>query len=140
LKSTTSKPETTRITKEITGVTEWITKTTTMITKIEKKVTTITTSITETTEKWTTTITELTTKLTALKGDAEKDEEAAAKSVNELPGTPGDTSKLAKEKPATNAFGGKGAAAGTDKATVSGPTAGITDVATTVVQVTEAAK
>jgi len=145
LKATESKPEATRITKEVTVVTEWITKTTTMITKIEKKIASITSTITETTSSSASTITELTSKLEALKADAQKDEDDAAKAVNELPGTPGDASKLSKEKPAANApkdksdanpLGGKPAST----QTVAGPTAGITDVATTIAKVTEAAK
>jgi len=165
LKTTTVKTEITRITQEITGLTTNVTKITGAITKIEKKITGITTGITAITTEWTATITELTTKLTASKADAEKDEEAAAKAVNKLPGTPGTDVKITagvidkKEKTGSNAFGGSGtkkpAAAGgavttststtgkettKETVTVGGPTSGITDVASTVVKVTEEAK
>jgi len=157
LKSTTGKPEITRITQEVTGITNGITKATTKVTAIEQQITAITTDVTAVTTEWTGTITELTTKLTAAKADAEKDEEAAAKAVNKLPGTPGSDVKITagvidkKDKGTANTYGGKvdskkvtGAAATTtttsNAVTVGGPTSGITDVASTVVKVTEEAK
>jgi len=151
LKTTTSKTETTRITKEITQVTEWITKLTTALTKIEKEITEITTEITTVTTKWTTTITEATTTLSKAKADAEKSETAAGKAVNTLPGTPGDSKKADKDskegKIAGSKEGKEKSILGTDKKTteeitsaVAEPTAGITDVPTTVVKVTEDAK
>jgi chromosome segregation ATPase len=157
LKTTTGKNEITRITQEITGVTTGITKATTRVTAAEQAITGITTDITSVTTEATAAITELTTKLTAAKADAEKDEEAAAKAVNKLPGTPGTDVKITagvidkKDKGGANQFGGKGgptkpagaaAATTTTKETsaVGGPTSGITDVASTVVKVTEEAK
>ena len=160
LKTTTGKTEITRITQEITGITTGITKATTKITAVEQQITGITTDVTSVTTEWTATITDLTTKLTAAKADAEKDEEAAAKAVNKLPGTPGSDVKItggvmdSKGKGSANVYGGKettkkGATATatvstttktTETATVGGPTSGITDVASTVVKVTEEAK
>jgi len=159
LKTTTGKPEITRITQEITGVTNGITKATTKVTAIEQQITAITTDVTSVTTEMTGTITELTTKLTSAKADAEKDEEAAAKAVNKLPGTPGSDIKITggvtdKKTGSTssNAYGGKttdskkttGSVATTtttaNAVTVGGPTSGITDVASTVVKVTEEAK
>jgi chromosome segregation ATPase len=137
LETTKVKTETTRLTNEITRLTETITKLTEVITKIEKKITTITESITTVTDTWTTTITELTTKLEGLRGDAEKDEAAAAKSVETLPGTAGNkTPKGTKKADAAK----KEASAAVTQATAAGPTTGITDVATTVVQATQEAK
>jgi hypothetical protein len=98
--------------------------------------------------------------LTGAKTDAEKDEESASKAVNKLPGTPGSDVKITggvietKTKGGANAYGGKeskktGATATatttttsstSSTATVGGPTSGITDVASTVVKVTEEAK
>jgi len=157
LKATTAKDEITRITQEITGITTSITKATTKITAVEQAITGITTEVTSVTTEWTGTITDLTTKLTTAKADAEKDEEAAAKAVNKLPGTPGSDVKIAggvidkKDKGSANAYGGKaaGSKTGTTATTttttsttsaVGGPTTGITDVASTVVKVTEEAK
>ena len=156
LKTTTGKTEITRITQEITGVTTGITKSTKGVTTAEQAITGITTDITSVTTEATATITELTTKLTAAKAEAEKDEEAAAKAVNKLPGTPGADVKITagvidkKDKGGANQFGGKAAPAKpagaattttTSVAATSGsPTSGITDVASTVVKVTEEAK
>lgn len=157
LKTSTGKTEITRITQEITGVTTGITKATKGVTAAEQAITGITTDITSVTTEATSSITELTTKLTAAKADAEKDEEAAAKAVNKLPGTPGVDVKITggvidkKDKGGANQFGGKGGpakpagAAATSTSTTStstsgSPTAGITDVASTVVKVTEEAK
>lgn len=154
LKTTTGKTEITRITQEITGVTTSITKATTRVTAAEQAITGITTDITSVTTEATSTITELTTKLTAAKAEAEKDEEAAAKAVNKLPGTPGTDVKITggvidkQDKGGANQFGGKGGPAKAansatttkETTTVPGPTSGITDVATTVVKVTEEAK
>jgi hypothetical protein len=114
LKTSTGKTEITRITQEITGVTTGITKTTKGVTAAEQAITGITTDITSVTTEATSSITELTTKLTAAKADAEKDEEAAAKAVNKLPGTPGVDVKITggvidkKDKGGANQFGGKG--------------------------------
>lgn len=115
LKTTTAKNEITRITQEITGITTGITKITTKITEVETAITGITTDVTSVTTEWTATITELTTKLTDSKASAEKDEDAAAKAVNKLPGTPGSDVKIAgggmdkKDKGGANAYGGKAA-------------------------------
>jgi len=162
LKTTTGKPEITRITQEVTGVTNGITKATTKVTAIEQQITAITTDVTSVTTEMTGSITELTTKLTGAKADAEKDEEAAAKAVNKLPGTPGSDVKITagvtdkktgSTSSTSNTYGGKvdaskktttGAVATTtttaNAVTVGGPTSGITDVASTVVKVTEEAK
>ena len=153
LKTTTGKNEITRITQEVTGVTTGITKATTRVTAAEQAITGIATDVTAVTTEATAAITDLTTKLAAAKADAEKDEEAAAKAVNKLPGTPGTDVKITggvidkKDKGGANQFGGKGgpakpagAAATTTTSTVGGPTSGITDVASTVVKVTEEAK
>jgi predicted nucleic acid-binding Zn-ribbon protein len=159
LKTTTGKTEITRITQEITGITTGITKATTKITGVEQQITGITTDVTSVTTEWTSTITDLTTKLTSAKADAEKDEEAAAKAVNKLPGTPGSDVKItggvmdSKAKSGSNQYGGKSSSSKTtatatvsttssktETATVGGPTSGITDVASTVVKVTEEAK
>jgi DNA repair exonuclease SbcCD ATPase subunit len=69
----------------------------------------------------TATIEELTKKLAGLKEDAAKDEAAAAKSIETLPGTAGNKTPAGGKKPA-------------------GPTTGITDVATTIIKATEEAK
>lgn len=121
LKTTTAKQEVTRITTEITKYTETITTITGRITKLEEKSTKVATGITTVTETLTATIDELTKKLEGLKEDATKDEAAAAKAIETLPGTAGNKTPT----------GGKKAA---------GPTTGITDVATTIIKATEEAK
>ena len=121
MKTTTAKGEVTRITTEITKFTETITAVTAKITKLEEKATKVATGITTVTETWTGTIDELTKKLAGLKEEAAKDEATAAKSIETLPGTAGNKTPAGAKK-------------------ASGPTTGITDVATTIVKATEEAK
>jgi hypothetical protein len=103
----------------------------------------------------------LTGKVTKAKKDAEKDEEDASKAVNKLPGTPGSDVKITggvidkKDKTTGSTItGGRKTTSTTSTSTITtttttttsqtitvgGPTSGITDVASTVVKVTEEAK